>query len=318
VMPEGYEIVRVIATLGSVSECVALHKTDDTLVRLRVFDFTQTSGMTTRRHYREHLRGDITFMEELDQLGVIRLFDYSDTKNLLWIATQPAEVDKLSDRFDFLATRPMEFRHTLVRQFLGVLQRIHNNHIVHRNLCSDCVFLTPEEEIYIGDFSFAGYLTDRHTMRADTTMVLNTSYLPPEVKGAETFSCDVSSDIFSAGLLAFEILSAASLPKNAPDEIHGALRVALSELVSGESISMDMADVILRAVNPSPEKRWPSAEDFSDALAASLRGGPVPRVSTDYTATIAVTEPIAPKDDATVPISGDETRPLIPPIRLHP
>lgn len=312
VIPEGYEVVKPISTSGSVTECVAKHKADETLVRLRVFDFTQTSGPTTRRHYREHLRGDITFMEELEHPGIIRLFDYSDTRNLLWIATQPAEIDKLSDRFSFLAERPFEFRQTLVSKFLAILQRIHNSHVVHRNLCSDSVFLTPEEEIYIGDFSFAGYLTDRPAMRIDATPTLNTSYLPPEVKGAETYSCDVSSDIFSAGLLTFEILSAASLPKNAPHEIDGALRVGLSELVSAENIGMDTADVILRAVNPAPEKRWPSAEDLADALAASLRGSPAPRISTDQTATIAVTEPAAPppQDDATVPIAAeDETAP---------
>ncbi|MHC4742663.1 MAG: protein kinase domain-containing protein, partial [Planctomycetota bacterium] len=309
VIPEGYEVVRSISTSGSVTECVAQHKADETLVRLRVFDFTQTSGPTTRRHYREHLRCDITFMEELEHPGIIRLHDYSDTRNLLWIATQPAEIDRLSERFAFLAERPFECRHTLVNKFLTILQRIHNSQVVHRNLCSDSVFLTPEEEIYIGDFSFAGYLTDRPTMRIDATPTLNTSYLPPEVKGAETYSCDVSSDIFSAGLLAFEILFAASLPKNAPHEIDGALRVGLSELVSAENIGMDTADVILRAANAAPEKRWPSAEDFADALTASLRGSPAPRISTDQTATIAVTEPVAPppQDDATVPIAEAET-----------
>ena len=109
-IPEGYEILRTIDASGSIGEYVACHEADDVLVRLKIFNFSQTSGATTRRHLREHLRCDITFMEELKVPGVIRIYDYSDTKNLFWLATQPAEVEKLLKRLDFLASQSFQFR----------------------------------------------------------------------------------------------------------------------------------------------------------------------------------------------------------------
>ncbi|MHC4464882.1 MAG: hypothetical protein ACYS30_26145 [Planctomycetota bacterium] len=98
-IPDGYEILKTISASESVGEYIARHKASDVPVRLKIFNFTKTTSATTRRHLREHLRCDITFMEELACPGVIRIFDYSDTKDLFWIATQPAEVDKLSKRF---------------------------------------------------------------------------------------------------------------------------------------------------------------------------------------------------------------------------
>ena len=69
-------------------------------------------------------------MEELKLPGILRAFDYSDAKKTFWIATQPAEVEKLSQRFDFLASQPMQFRMGLVNQFLSVLHGIHNSSVV--------------------------------------------------------------------------------------------------------------------------------------------------------------------------------------------
>jgi len=300
-MPEGYEILKTVDTSGSVREFVVRHKAEDALVRLRIFDFSQASGATTRRHLREHLRCDITFMEEFELPGVMRIYDYSDTKNMFWIATQPAKVDKLSKRFDFLASQSFQFRQGLVSQFLGALKRIHSNGVVHRNLSSDSVFLSSELQLLIGDFGFAAYLTGQLTTSQDITSVATMSYQPPEVRNAETFTCDVSCDIFSAGLLSFEILSATELPKDSPGQIHEVLRSRLNEQRYKEIISTSTAEVILKAAGPSPEKRWVSTEDFANALKRSLRGeSSETSMPVEPTSTISVTESVEPL--ATMPV----------------
>ncbi len=313
-IPESYELVRTISTSDMVSEYIARHRTEDILVRLKIFTFSPASGATIRRHSREHLRSDITFMEELEQPGIIRIFDYSDTKNQFWIATQPADVDKLSECFDFLTSRSFQFRQKLVYQFLAILQRTHNRRVVHRNISSDSVFLTPKHEIYIGDFGLASHLTDRPTTRMETTLITTTSYLPPEVRDAETFICNVNCDIFSAGLLVFEILSATPLPKNSPDQINDILNVRLNEQVANGTINRTAADVILKAANPSSEKRWPTAEDFADALETSVQSKYAPEISSaDQIVTMAITDSTekveTASDKATTEISPRPSQP---------
>ncbi|MBC8470904.1 MAG: protein kinase [Planctomycetes bacterium] len=313
-IPESYELVRTISTSDMASEYIVRHRTEDIFLRLKIFSFTSASGATARRHSREHLRSDITFMEELEQPGIISIFDYSDTKNQFWIATQPAEVDKLSECFDFLTSQPFPFRENLVYQFLAILQRIHNHRVVHRNISGEAVFLTPKHEIFIGDFCLASHLTDRPTTRMETTLVTTTSYLPPEVRDAETFICNVNCDIFSAGLLAFEILSATLLPKNSPDQINDILNVRLNEQAANGIINRSTADVILKAANPSPEKRWSTAEDFIDALKTSGQSKYAHKTtSVDQIVTMAIkdsTESIETASDmATAEISPRPSQP---------
>ena len=313
-IPESFELVRTISTSDMVSEYIVRHRTEDIPLRLKIFSFTSASGATTRRHSREHLRSDITFMEELEKPGIISIFDYSDTKNQFWIATQPAEVDKLSECFDFLTSQSIQFRQKLVYQFLAVLQRIHDHRVVHRNISGDAVFLTPKHEIFIGDFGLASHLTDRPTTRMETTLVTTTSYLPPEIRDADTSICNVNSDIFSAGLLAFEILSATPLPKNSPDQINDILNVHLNEQVNNGIMNRSIADAILKAANPSPEKRWSTADDFADALKTTGRDKSVYKTtSADQMVTMAITDSTEPvetaSEDATAEISPRSSQP---------
>jgi serine/threonine protein kinase/formylglycine-generating enzyme required for sulfatase activity len=304
-IPEGYEIVRTIDTSGSSSEFIAIHKADDVLVRLNTFSFDRSSGATTRRFLRENLRCDISFIEELDIDGVIRIFDYSDTKNLFWMATQPAEVEKLSKSFDLLVSETFDFRKKIILQFLTTLQQIHNSQVVHRNLSGDSVFLTPKKEIYIGDFGFASYINDQPTIRQDTNYLTTTAYLPPEVKNAHTFSSDISCDIFSAGLIAFEVLTATAIPKENLDEIQNILRFQLNEQVARDIISSTVAEAILKAIDPSSSNRWPSAEAFANSLQGSVSYKPAQDSITmpiGPATTLPVTQPI--EQSETVPIPG--------------
>ncbi len=313
-IPESYEIVKTVSTSEMVSEYFARHRAENIDVRLKIFSFSAASGVTVRRHSREQLRADITFMEELEQPGIISVFDYSDSKNQFWIATQPAEIDKLSDCFDFLVTQSIELRQKLVHRFLAVLQRIHERGVVHRNISGNAVFLTPKHEIYIGDFGLAAHMTDRPTIRMETSLVTKTSYLPPEIRGAETFACNVNCDVFSAGLLAFEILSATPLPQNSPDQINEILKVLLNEQVDNRIINSSTADVILKAANLSPEKRWLTARDFADALKTSETDKSVyQKAPVDQMMTMAIkdsTEPVAQTiDDHTTQIAPQLSEP---------
>jgi serine/threonine protein kinase len=309
-IPDDFEVLSTIDTSALASEYIARHKPDSALVRLRVYDFSQTDSPTTRRNLREYLRSDITFMEELEEPGLIRIFDYSDTKSFFWIATQPAKVEKLAKRFDFLASQSLQFRQQLARQFLEAIQRIHNNGVVHRNLSGEAVFLSQDLKILIGDFGLACYSTDQQDTRHDTTAITTVGYQPPEVRDARTFSCDPSCDIFSAGLLVFEILTSSVLPKDHPGEIGELLHGRLNEELAKGTFGSPTAEVILKAASPSPDKRWPSARAFADALRNSFeekRTLQAPE-SMGPTATIAMTEPAEPSQTIPIDTVADVTR----------
>ena len=106
-VPNGYEVVGTIDISDDVCQYVATPPEGNSLVRLRVYDFT----VTISRQFRDSLRNEIGFMEELDHPNIVKIYDYSETRRNFWIATQPADVEKLSDSFPKLASLPFSALH---------------------------------------------------------------------------------------------------------------------------------------------------------------------------------------------------------------
>ncbi|MHC4214979.1 MAG: protein kinase family protein, partial [Planctomycetota bacterium] len=246
-IPDDFEILKSIESPGPASEYLARNKTEDTLVLLRTYDLTGIGDETARRQLREYLRNELTFLDELDLPGIIRLYDYSDAKKSFWIATQPPKITRLSRSFDLLQSLTLDNRHDLVTRFLSILQQIHERRIVHRNLSSDAIFLDNKPEIFIGDFGCASYISDQpiHTRKISSTT--STCYQAPELKNAETFAPGACCDIYSAALLVFEILSGTALNKENVGEIINILRAGLEVEISKGIIGKETAEVILKA-----------------------------------------------------------------------
>ncbi len=311
--PDGYEIIRTIRSSDVESEHIARHKEDDAHVRLRVFDLGAASGNTTRRQLRDYLRADVTFAEDLDQPGILKLSDYSDTKDVFWVATQPAEVRRLSECYESLESLGREVRKSLVREFLTVLAKLHEAKVIHRNLSNETVYLGPEPSILIGDFGSACYINENATATHNTGTT-TTAYLPPEAKGGDTTSCNASCDVFSAGLLVAEILCGAAVGMSVSGDVHEVLRKYLNEYVAKDVIGAEAAEAILKACEISPDDRWRSVRDFAVALEESLTGAiSVDGASTDSMKTVAVTEPIESQGTAPIQTQRIEQSPESPP-----
>lgn len=272
IVPDDYEIITTLDVSGAVREYIASYKPDKTLVHLRVYSFTDTTDATTHRHLRNYLRKDVGFMEELNHPNIIQLFDFSETKRQFWIATQPAKVEKLFNSFTKIQSVSVETRMALVEQLLSTIDHIHDCGVVHRNLSSEGIFLGPELELYVSDFGLACYLAETPTSTYDTapTSTLGTTYQAPEIKDAKTTFPDVRCDVFSAGLLAVEILCAHHVPKDIQEDFKKTLWQNLEQQGIIEPTRVAAYNALLKAIATDPAKRWSNIKNFSNVLRIAL------------------------------------------------
>jgi len=308
IVPDDYEIITTLDVSGAVHEYIASYKSDKTPVHLRVYSFTDTTDTMMHRHLRNFLRRDVGFMEELNHPNIIKLFDFSETKRQFWIATQPAEVEKLSNSFTNIQSFSVEKRIALVEKSLSTIDHIHNCGIVHRNLSSNGVFLDPDFKLYVGDFGLACYLEDVQTSMHDTkpTSTSGTTYQAPEIKDPKTTFLDVRCDVFSAGLLAVEILCAHHLSRDMPEDFKKTLWQNLEQQGIIEPNRVDAYNVLLKAVATDPAKRWSNIKDFSNVLRIALhKESPDAQTSFDLTETIDVTQTIQTLDEPGVDTLSD-------------
>ncbi|KAH0800273.1 CAMK family protein kinase [Histomonas meleagridis] len=109
--------------------------------------------------------------------------------------------------------RESEVLHYFV-QLVSVIDYIHSNHILHRDLKPDNIFVTKTNMIKLGDFGVARSLDNTFDMA--NTVIGTPYYLSPEIWEGKPY--DSHSDIYSLGVILYE-LCALKKPYEAPNAL---------------------------------------------------------------------------------------------------
>ena len=147
-------------------------------------------------------------------------------------------------------------------QIAEALQEAHSKGIVHRDIKSDNIMVNARNQIKVMDFGLAK-LKGSLKLTRTTTTVGTLGYMAPEqIQGAET---DARSDIFSAGVVLYEMLTA-HLPFRGEHEAAIMYSIVNEDPVPVETyvpgVSSELMHIIGRALEKDPADRYQSVNDL--------------------------------------------------------
>jgi serine/threonine-protein kinase len=243
----------------------------------------------------------------LDDPRIVRVTDFGRTENgLLYMVQELVEGRSLGVRLR-AGRLDTEEALSIADQILAALAHAHERGVLHRDLKPDNVMLIERKtgcEVKVLDFGLAKLLSGPDTLTQAGTVLGTPRYMSPEQASAEPL--DARSDLYSAGVIVYEMLAGAPpFTGEAAGEVlikHVMHTPPPVEMQAAAGVDVERVKrAVMRALEKSAEARFANAEEFRQAL---LQAQPAALATPPSTPPAApVSTPPAGKDAAPSPTS---------------
>ena len=269
-LPWQFGKFRLLARLGSGSFGDVYHARDAELGRDVAVKMPRLakSGDRGERFLRE-----ARHLARLRHPAIVSIFEAGRTDDTCYLACALLRGGTLRDR---LSEGPMPHRRAaeIVVQVAEALAYAHREGVVHRDVKPSNILFDDEGRPYLSDFGLAKSDAVEATLTADGALLGTPAYMSPEQLAGENGRVDARSDIYSLGVVLYELLTG-ELP------YQGHPRMMLVQILNDEPrhprrfddrIPLDLESVCLKAMAKEPAWRYPSARALADDLRHFLDG----------------------------------------------
>ncbi len=205
-------------------------------------------------------RQEFWFMTRLEHPHIIKVYEYGvldDQTPFFTMEIVPGQ--ELSE----LKQIPVEDLYLILSQASKALGFIHSRRLVHSDIKSENLRLTPEGQIKLMDFGLMQSIGTRSTGQLTGTV----AYMPPEIPQRGVFT--EASDIYSLGVLAYELLAGVQpfVGTTVLDVIKAHIQSPPPPLHSFRpDIPAALAELVHRMLAKDPEARYHNTSELLAAI----------------------------------------------------
>ena len=218
----------------------------------------------------ERFRREATAAAGLQHPNIVQIFDRGELDGTYYIAMEFIEgrtLKQLVRETDPPTPLDPQRAIDITIQVLRAARFAHKRGIIHRDFKPHNVIVDGEGRVKVTDFGIARAGASDMT---ETGAIMGTAaYLSPEQ--AQGHAVSASSDLYSVGILLYELLTGAP-----PFDAESAVSIALKQVNEtpapprsiNPAVSPELEDVVLRALQKDPSQRFVDADEFIGALEA--------------------------------------------------
>ncbi|MBI3866358.1 MAG: protein kinase [Planctomycetia bacterium] len=312
-----YKILRRLGAGGMGTVYLAHDAQFDHQVALKVPHFSDTDDQRRIERFYREARAAI----KLRHSNLCPVYDVGAIDGQHYLAMAYIEGRPLSDLID--PRRPLSERRIahLVGKIALALQEAHDSGIVHRDLKpGNIMFDEKRKEPIVMDFGLAtqvGGSSDARLTQAGT-LIGSPAYMSPEQVGSNRDAVGPASDIYSLGVILYELLTG-RVPFEGPTAIVlGMIAIKEPEPPSRRRPEIDprLEAICLKAMSKNIADRYASMREFAAALGAFA--GSLPDSGEEWVFPAAQTVPVTnPALQPTAPFTPADAPPAGPGDAYH-
>jgi serine/threonine-protein kinase len=226
---------------------------------------------------------------QLDHPNICTIYDFHEANGIFYIAMQYVQGKNVRQ---LVSGRPLELKSALsiAIQVTDALAFAHSKNIIHRDIKAGNIMVTESGQAKILDFGLAKLLEDDYAERTagvDRTEITElgipygtATYAAPEQARGER--ADARSDIFSTGVLLYEMLTGiwAFQGKTVIDVRHQVLYGKPNPIAAmrKDPIPAQLQQIVDKALQKDPKERYQKIAQMRDDLRAVLQSVAGPAV----------------------------------------
>jgi serine/threonine-protein kinase len=205
-------------------------------------------------------------LARLNHPNITHLYAFVPKQDTYWMVMEYVEGKTLEEWLQLHGSLNVRTACSILVQILDGLEHAHRKGIIHRDLKPANVMISADGEVKIMDFGIARIRNSQRLTQLGKSVGTLEYMAPEQIQGKEG---DELTDIYAAGNILYELLSGQA-PFKADTDYH-LMKAKLEEkaphhpaLISKASASLQ--EVVFRALERNPQKRYSSVKFFKEAL----------------------------------------------------
>ena len=257
VVGERFEILEILGTGGMGAVYKAHDRELDRLVALKTIRPELAGNAEMLRRFKQEL----VLARQIAHRNIVRLYDIFEGAGVKFLTMEYIEGEDFGTLLERQGKLSPPEAVDVIRQVCLALEAAHHEGVIHRDLKPQNIMRDKQGRIVVMDFGIARALDSKMTQTG--ALIGTMEYMSPEQ--ANGSALDGRSDIYTAGLIFYELLTA-KMPYAAESALASLLKrtqhraIPASEI--DKSIPQALSAIVSRSIEPDPRNRYQSASEL--------------------------------------------------------